>query len=60
MFDHEKLDVYQLSLHFLTWVTPLLQEIRMELDVERPPIISIELRCPLYSIRPKATGNDEG
>ena len=24
MFDHEKLDVYQLSLHFLTWVTPLL------------------------------------
>jgi len=26
MFDHEKLDVYQLSLHFLTWVTPLLQE----------------------------------
>jgi len=23
MFDHEKLDVYQLSLHFLTWVTPL-------------------------------------
>jgi four helix bundle protein len=27
MFDHEKLDVYQLSLHFLTWVTPLLQEV---------------------------------
>ena len=26
MCDHEKLDVYQLSLHFLTWVTPLLQE----------------------------------
>jgi four helix bundle protein len=27
MFDHEKLDVYQLSLHFLSWVTPLLQEV---------------------------------
>ena len=27
MFDHEKLDVYQLSLNFLTWVTPLLQEV---------------------------------
>jgi four helix bundle protein len=25
-FDHEKLDVYQLELHFLTWVTPLLDE----------------------------------
>jgi len=28
MFDHEKLDVYQLELGFLTWVTPLLHEIR--------------------------------
>jgi len=27
MFDHEKLDVYQLSLNFLTWVTPFLQEV---------------------------------
>ena len=27
MFDHEKLDVYQLSLQFVTWVTPLLQEV---------------------------------
>lgn len=27
-FDHEKLDVYQLELSFLTWVTPLLHEVR--------------------------------
>src|SRR5450756_222915 len=26
MFDHEKLDVYQLELQFIAWVTPLLEE----------------------------------
>src|SRR6516164_2488311 len=26
MFDHEKLDVYQLELKFLTWVTPNLKQ----------------------------------
>jgi four helix bundle protein len=26
-FDHEKLDVYQLELQFITWVTPLIEEI---------------------------------
>ena len=27
MFDHEKLDVYQLELQFIGWVTPLLDEV---------------------------------
>jgi four helix bundle protein len=27
MFDHEKLDVYQLELKFIAWVTPLLDEV---------------------------------
>lgn len=27
MFDHEKLDVYQLELQFIAWVTPLLEEV---------------------------------
>ena len=27
-FDHEKLDVYHIELAFLTWVTPLLQDVR--------------------------------
>jgi four helix bundle protein len=27
MFDHEKLDVYCLELQFITWVTPLLEEV---------------------------------
>ena len=27
MFDHEKLDVYQLELKFLTWVTQFLADI---------------------------------
>jgi len=26
MFDHEKLDVYQMGLRFIAWVTPLLDE----------------------------------
>jgi four helix bundle protein len=26
-FDHEKLDVYQLELRFVEWVTPLLEEV---------------------------------
>jgi four helix bundle protein len=29
LFDHEKLDVYQVELQFLAWVTPLLEEIRV-------------------------------
>jgi four helix bundle protein len=27
LFDHEKLDVYQLQLKFVTWVTQLLEEV---------------------------------
>jgi four helix bundle protein len=27
MFDHEKLDVYQLELRFIAWVTPLQEEV---------------------------------
>jgi four helix bundle protein len=26
MFDHERLDVYQLELQFITWVTPMIEE----------------------------------
>jgi len=29
MFDHEKLDAYQLELRFIAWVTPLLEEVRL-------------------------------
>jgi len=28
VFDHEKLDVYQLQLAFIEWVTPVLHEVR--------------------------------
>src|SRR5438132_12161612 len=28
VFDHEKLDVYQLELQFIAWVTPLLDEVK--------------------------------
>ena len=30
MFDHEKLDVYQLQLRFIGWVTPLLEEMQQK------------------------------
>ena len=29
-FDHEKLDVYQVGLQFLSWITPLLEEIKAQ------------------------------
>ena len=28
IFDHEKLEVYQLELNFVTWVTPLISEVK--------------------------------
>jgi four helix bundle protein len=28
IFDHEKLDVYQLELKFIAWVTPLIEEVK--------------------------------
>ena len=31
-FDHEKLDVYQLELQFITWVTPLIAKVRASLS----------------------------
>jgi four helix bundle protein len=33
MFDHEKLEVYQQSLAFITWLTPLLQALPKSLSV---------------------------
>ena len=29
-FDHERLDVYQLELQFIAWVTPLIEEVKAE------------------------------
>ena len=29
-FDHEKLDVYQIELKFIAWVTPLIEEVKTE------------------------------
>ena len=31
-FDHEKVDVYQLELQFITWVTPLIAKVRASLS----------------------------
>ncbi len=29
-FDHERLDVYQLELQFIAWVTPLIEEVKAQ------------------------------
>jgi four helix bundle protein len=30
VFDHEKLDVYQLQLEFIRWVTPLIEQVQQQ------------------------------
>ena len=50
-FDHEKLDVYQLELKFLSWVTPFLADLSSrslaptgELQTARSHVISMSRR----------------
>jgi len=38
-FDHEKLDVYQLELQFIGWVTPLLEEAKQKAGVRTAEVI---------------------
>src|SRR5947207_2553496 len=57
-FDHEKLDVYQLELSFLTWVTPLLVEIKQGAANARPAEIIDHLdRASLSALLNTAEGN---
>jgi four helix bundle protein len=57
VFDHEKLDVYQLELQFIAWVTPLLEEAK-----EMPPGKTREVcdqldRASLSALLNTAEGN---
>jgi four helix bundle protein len=57
VFDHEKLEVYQLELQFLAWVTILLQEVN-QLDHVRIREVCDHLdRASLSSLLNTAEGN---
>jgi len=56
-FDHEKLDVYQLELSFIAWVTPLLGEVKVS-GVPRTAEASDQLdRASLSALLNTAEGN---
>ncbi len=57
-FDHEKLDVYQLELRFVTWVTALLVKIKQRSTAARIAEVSDQLdRASLSALLNTAEGN---
>src|ERR1043166_957701 len=57
-FDHEKLDVYQLELAFLTWIAPFLVRIKQVGANARPAEIIDHLdRASLSALLNTAEGN---
>ncbi len=57
-FDHEKLDVYQLELSFLKWVTPLLAKVKQRGTLIRASEIIDQLdRASLSALLNTAEGN---
>jgi len=57
-FDHEKLDVYQLELRFITWVTALLAKIKQRPADARIAEVSDQLdRASLSALLNTAEGN---
>ena len=58
LFDHEKLDVYQLELRFITWVTALLAKIKQRPRDARIAEVSDQLdRASLSALLNTAEGN---
>jgi four helix bundle protein len=56
-FDHEKLDVYQLELEFITWATDLIEELRSESRSTVREVIQQLDRASLSSLLNTAEGN---
>ena len=57
-FDHEELDVYQLELRFITWVTPLLSKIKQRRTEARISEVLDQLdRASLSALLNMAEGN---
>jgi four helix bundle protein len=56
-FDHEKLEVYQLELEFITWATDLIEELRSESRSTVREVIQQLDRASLSSLLNTAEGN---
>jgi four helix bundle protein len=56
LFDHEKLDVYRMELHFIAWVTPLLEEVAQVAGKTREVCDQLD-RASLSTLLNTAEGN---
>src|SRR4051812_43893223 len=56
-FDHERLDVYQLELQFITWVTPLIEEARQTASGKSREVCDQLDRASLSALLNTAEGN---
>jgi four helix bundle protein len=56
-FDHETLDVYQLELQFITWMTPLLANVKLT-GVRIAEVLDQLDRASLSALLNTAEGND--
>ncbi len=56
-FDHERLNVYQLELEFITWVTPLIEEARQATSVKSREVSDQLDRASLSALLNTAEGN---
>jgi four helix bundle protein len=56
-FDHEKLDVYQMQLRFITWVTPLIEEAKRRAPGKCREVCDQLDRASLSSLLNTAEGN---
>jgi four helix bundle protein len=57
MFDHEKLDVYQLELQFIAWVTDLLEEVSKSAKGKTAGVCDQLDRASLSALLNTAEGN---
>ena len=57
MFDHEKLDVYQLELQFIAWVTDLLEEVTSSAKGKTAEVCDQLDRASLSALLNTAEGN---
>jgi four helix bundle protein len=57
VFDHEKLDVYQLELQFIAWVTPLIEEAKERASGKTREVCDRLDRASLSALLNTAEGN---
>ena len=57
MFDHEKLDAYQMELRFIAWVTPLLDEVSASAKGKTREVCDQLDRASLSALLNTAEGN---